>query len=380
MNETAMVRLHKKQERVNTIFLSALLDSPGDWWNLTHWLAGANIMSAVYGLEDTKFRNDPWIQLGEDTLQTAIEVFDAGFHPVDFLPFLKYIPSWFPGASFKRKAREAYRLQIRARENPFAWVKERLAEGTAVPCITSALLGAEVDGAPIPEEIIKNSAGMAYIAGADTTLSTIKSFFLAMVRNSDIQRKAQEEIDRVLPLERLPTLADRDTSKLPYLEAVLRETYRNYPPVPIGLPHKSAEEDEYLGMRIPAGALLIPNIWAMTQNEQAYPEPREYRPERFLRDGRINADVVNPRNAVFGFGRRICPGRYFADDEIWLVMATMLYCFDILPALDEQGHEIIPNEAMTEGAVIAPIEFQCRIVPRSAEKQGLILHAHEQIS
>ncbi|EJD42060.1 cytochrome P450 [Auricularia subglabra TFB-10046 SS5] len=383
MNEVAMVRLQRKQERLNTTFQWALLESPEDWWNLTHWqeaLAGANIMSTVYGLEGTKFRHDPWIQLGEDALQIANEAFGTGFHPVDFLPFLKHVPSWFPGAAFKRKAREAYKIQIRTREEPFAWVKDRLAEGNAVPCITTALLDSEVDGASIPEEIIKNSAGMAYLVGADTTLSTIKSFFLAMVRNPDIQRKAQEELDRVLPSERLPTLTERDRSNLPYIEAVLRETYRKYPPVPLGLPHKLMEEDEYFGMRIPSGAVLIPNIWAMTHDDQAYPEPQVYRPERFLRDGLIDTDVPNPRNAIFGFGRRICPGRYFADAEIWLMMATMLYCFDILPAIDEQGREIIPTEAMTEGTVIAPVEFQCRILPRSAEKRALILHAYEQLS
>lgn len=372
LNESAVPRLHQKLERVNLKFLRALVQYPGDWWSLTHWLAGASIMTTIYGLDDTQLKDDPWIQLGEDTLQIANEVFDAGVQPVDLFPFLKCIPAWFPGASFKRKAIKARALQMRARENPFAWVKNQLAAGIAVPSITAALLDAQVDGSPISEEIIKNCTGIAYIAGADTTLSVIKSFIRAMVLHPQVQRKAQAELDRAIPPGRLPSLADRDNVKLPYLEAVLRETYRKYPPAPLGIAHKSTEDDIYEGMRIPANTIVISNIAAILQDERTFPNPSLFRPQRFLNEeGRISTDVPDPRSAVFGFGRRICPGRYFTDAEIWLTMATLLYCFDILPAIKE-GEEVLPAEAVTKGAVVAPVEFECRILLRSCAKESLI--------
>ncbi|EJD42062.1 cytochrome P450 [Auricularia subglabra TFB-10046 SS5] len=331
-------------------------------------------MSSIYGLEDTQVKHDPWIQLGEDTLQIANEVFDAGLHPVDLFPFLKYIPAWLPGAAFKRKAMQARSLQIRARENPFAWVKAQLAAGTATPSITAALLDARVDGSPVPEDIIKNSAGIAYIAGADTTLSTLKSFILAMVLHPETQRKAQAELDRVIPADRLPSLADRDDSKLPYLEAVLRETYRKFPSAPLGIAHTSMQDDIYEGMRIPADTIVISNIGAILQDERTFPQPGSFRPERFLKHGCIDPHVSDPRSAV------ICPGRYFTDGEIWLMMARVLYCFNILPALDDAGKEISPIEAVTKGAVVAPVEFQSRILPRSDAKKSLVLEASENIS
>lgn len=191
------------------------------------------------------------------------------------------------------------------------------------------------------------------------TLAALRSFILAMVRNPDIQRKAQNELDRVVPGDRLPLLADRSIDTLPYLEAVVRETYRKYPPVPLGIPHQSTQEDEYNGMRIPRGAVVIANGWAMLQDEQTYPgDPDSFRPERFLKDGALDKDMMDPRAAAFGFGRRICPGRHFADAEVWLMMATLLHAFDILPA--QEG--VYPPEDLEGRNVVGPVEFECKII------------------
>lgn len=74
-----------------------------------------------------------------------------------------------------------------------------------------------------------------------------------------MQRKAQEEIDRVLGPDQLPKMADRE--KLPYLEAVVKETLRWHPVAPMGLPHMSVEDDMYEGFHIPKGSLIMANIW-----------------------------------------------------------------------------------------------------------------------
>lgn len=378
LNEAALARLYGNIERTNARFLRALVDTPADWWHLTHWLAGASIMSVVYGMEETKLQDDPWIQLGEDTLQMANDVFSSGLHLVDIFPILKYVPAWFPGAAYKRMARRASELSRRARDEPVDWVRAQIEAGAAIPSMATALIDAEVDGAPLPSEVINNCTGFAFVAGADTTLSTLKSFILTMVRNPDVQRKAQEEVDRVIPMDRLPTLADRGILPLPYLEAILRETYRAYPPGPLGVPHHSLQEDEYAGMRIPASATLIANIWSILHDKTMYPEPESYRPERFIKDGMIDEDVMNPRSAVFGFGRRICPGRYFADAEAWLMMATMLHCFDILPVQDTEGHNVCPTEDVTGSLIVAPKKFECRIVPRAEAKRALVLGSSDE--
>lgn len=373
LNEGAIPRLHAHFEHTNARFLQALLDAPGSWWDLIHWLAGANIMSAVYGKGDTELHDDPWIKLSEQVVHNANDLALGGVHLVDMFPILKYIPTWFPGAEFRRKALRARQVMFSARDEPVECVKTLLNLGVVFPSITTALMDAEVDGAPVPEEVIKNCAGIAYIAGADTTLATLRSFVLAMVRNPDIQRRAQAEIDRVLPRDRLPTLSDRSAQTLPYLEAVLRETYRRYPPVPLGIPHQSTQEDVYEGMRIPRGTVVIANSWAMLHDDQMYPEPIVYRPERFLKDGALDTEVMDPRAAAFGFGRRVCPGRHFADAEVWLMMATLLHSFDILPAQDG----VYPAETLKGRIVFSPVQFECRIVPRSPTKRAIVLNSLE---
>jgi cytochrome P450 len=98
-----------------------------------------------------------------------------------------------------------------------------------------------------------------YSGGADTTVSSLMTFFLAMILFPEVQKKAQEEIDRVIGNTRLPVSSDKE--KLPYIEAVLKETHRWHPVGPMAIPHTSNKEDEIMGYRIPKGALLMPNTW-----------------------------------------------------------------------------------------------------------------------
>lgn len=85
------------------------------------------------------------------------------------------------------------------------------------------------------------------------------TFFLLLSLNPDVQRKAREEIDRVVGADRLPTLADRES--LPYICAVFSEALRFHPIAPMGLPHMTTTEDEYEGYRIPKGAIVMPAAW-----------------------------------------------------------------------------------------------------------------------
>jgi cytochrome P450 len=77
----------------------------------------------------------------------------------------------------------------------------------------------------------------------------------------DVQKKAQEELDRVIGTSRLPNSTDRE--RLPYIMAVMKETHRWHPVTPMGLPHTSTAEDTYRGYRIPKGSILMPNTWSV---------------------------------------------------------------------------------------------------------------------
>jgi cytochrome P450 len=102
----------------------------------------------------------------------------------------------------------------------------------------------------------KFTATSLYTGGADTTVSSLMTFFLVMSLFPDVQKRAQEELDRVVGTSRLPVSSDKPN--LPYIWATVQETHRWHPVVPMAIPHVSSREDKIRGYRIPQGALLLP--------------------------------------------------------------------------------------------------------------------------
>ena len=89
----------------------------------------------------------------------------------------------------------------------------------------------------------------------------------------------------------------------------------------------------------------------MLHNPVDYPDSETFKPDRFLRDGVLNPDVPSPMNVAFGFGRRICPGRYMARDAVWIAIASILATFEIRKALDEKGNDVEPLDGCVPGVV-----------------------------
>ncbi|KAG5642591.1 hypothetical protein DXG03_002515 [Asterophora parasitica] len=220
---------------------------------------------------------------------------------------------------------------------------------------------------------IQGAAGVMYCAGAETTWSTMSFFFLAMVLHPEAQERAQKEIDAVIGTGRLPEFSDR--SSLPYVECLLQETLRWNGAVPLGVPHRSLEDDVYRGMFIPKGSVIFANTRGMTLDEDVYANPRAFNPSRYLPKPEGNSEP-HP-NGPFGFGRRhvICPGRHLADASIWIAIASILAAVKISKAIDEDGKEITPEISISCGITNSPHPFKCRIRPRSEQAKELIIHA-----
>ena len=86
-------------------------------------------------------------------------------------------------------------------------------------------------------------------------------FFAAISRNPGVQAKARAELDAVVGPDRLPTFSDRP--KLPYVNAIMKETLRWHVSAPLGLPHFTTEDDEYNGYHIPRGSVVLANLWCV---------------------------------------------------------------------------------------------------------------------
>ncbi|KAJ7152976.1 cytochrome P450 [Mycena filopes] len=343
--------------------LRRILKDPHDMMGQFRHLAGALIMNITYGIE-VKAKDDPYIQIAEESMHGLGIACIPGNFLVDLVPALKYVPSWFPGADFKRKARRWYDVTRQLVEVPFAETKRAMAAGTAPLSFVSLNLGQIAESGEkkgvVSEEEIRGTAAASYAAGADTTVSAMGTFVLAMLKHPEVQKKAQAELDAVIGHGHLPELSD--AAALPYVSAVVKEVLRWENVAPIGIPHRILVDDEYRGYRIPANSIVIGNVWALMHDEEVYPDPKSFKPERFLLDGKLNPDVQDPE-AVFGFGRRICPGRHLAQNSLWLTMASILAAFDISKAVDDDGKVIEPSYEYYSALVYAPLPFECSITP-----------------
>ncbi|KAF9560815.1 cytochrome P450, partial [Agrocybe pediades] len=194
-----------------------------------------------------------------------------------------------------------------------------------------------------------------------------------------IQRKAQAEVERVVGDSRLPDFEDRPA--MPYVEAMLLEVMRWAVVTPLGVPHRMVKDDVYGGYRIPAGTTVTANVWAILHDEEIYPEPFRFNPERFLKDGKLVFDQPDPTTiGAFGFGRRICPGRYLASNSSWIAIVSILAIYDISKAKDEQGNTIEPLIEFTDGLVSHPKPFTVSITPRSENSKKLVEAATQEMS
>jgi len=212
-----------------------------------------------------------------------------------------------------------------------------------------------------------------YATGADTILSSLLTFFLAMLHEPEVQKKAHEELNRVIGKDRLPNIGDRE--HLPYINAIVQETYRWEQVIPLGVPHRVTEDDVYNGYFIPKGTTMIANQWGIAHDENMYPDSMTFRPERFI--GVPDAKDGGPRNPntiAFGWGRRICPGRFMAENSLFLHIAATLHCFNITPTIGADGKPVIPPRHYTTGMASRPKPFTCSITPKDETSVELIKH------
>ncbi|KAF9063065.1 cytochrome P450 [Rhodocollybia butyracea] len=363
---TDVKRFHAKQIAATHDLLRALAHSDDiirDLYTGTTVL----IMDITYGIQGEEAL--PFIKTAVEVVDTLAIATAPGAFLVDQISILKYVPEWFPGAGFKRKAREWNLLRTKMTEDPFRVTKERMVAGTATPCLASAAFE-QIDltkDIAQQEEIIKAASVMTHIGGTDTIVATIASFILAMLMNPDMQTRAQRELDRVLAPGDLPTFSLEPD--LPYIQAIVWEALRHQPAVPLCFPHLVTEDDVYSGYLIPKDSIIMPNIWSILHNEEDYPDPYRFNPSRFLdADGKIDPSVKHIGPA-FGFGRRACPGKELGLASLWINIASILACYRIEPEIDEHGNLAEPKAEWYPGLTMFnhPLPFKCRFIPRSKD-------------
>lgn len=332
----------------------------------------------AYGYTVVPHEPDPLVMLSDRMMTEFSQAAVPMAWAVDVIPALRYLPDSFPGAGFKMTARK-WRKSIQDTAHiPYRFVRRQMAKGDYQPSYVSKLvqqLERENNGSLSPEDehaIIWTAASL-YGAASDTIVISLTAFTAAMAKFPNIQRQAQEELDRVVGITRLPTFEDR--KNLPYINALVKETLRWWPIAPMGFPHTATEDIEYNGLHIPKGSTLLPAVWSFLHDPAVYPDPESFNPGRFLPP----RNEPDPAVEIFGFGRRICPGRFFADAGLYLNVARSLAVFNIRKAVGEDGKEVEVDVRPTPGILAYPAPFGFCIEPRNARCVELINWVEREI-
>ncbi|KAI1785551.1 O-methylsterigmatocystin oxidoreductase [Ganoderma leucocontextum] len=373
----AIVKYRPAQQAIVPLFLKKLLDEPEGFKQHIQFVFSATLLKVVYGI-DIDDGDHEIVHDIRDAVEGISEAFVPGRFLVDYIPWLEYVPAWFPGAGFQKKFATWRAKQVVLTNAPFQQRNTSLCKGdyvmpSCVTVINQLLSGTtkrdNVDAA-YWDNLIKSVAAVVYEAGADTSVATMQSAFLAMSLYPEVQRKAQAELDRVVGCDRLPDFDDLDS--LVYIHAIVKESLRWHTVTPLGIPHRTMKDDIFRGYFFPAGSVLIANVWACMHDADVYQDPDEFRPDRFIRGGRIDPGVLDPSTIVFGAGRRICPGRYFAESMLLLNMASALHVFEISAPVDDDGNPIRIHPSMTDGELSYLEDCRCTVKPRFPEAAALI--------
>ncbi|KAH9478398.1 Cytochrome P450 monooxygenase COX2 [Psilocybe cubensis] len=338
-NPKSVQKLEPIQTKKVRQLLQGLFNTPEKFEAHSKMFSTSLTISLTHGYE-IKSIDEPCVTMADEALLMGVRLLVPGASLMNVFPVLQHVPEWFPGASARKTAGVIRRMTDEIVRFPLEYVKQSFEAGTAVPSLVADFYEKmyTIGASEVEEEMIKNVAYTVYGAASDTTISFTGSFFYLMAANPQSQRQAHAEIDRVLGSKRLPTLADRDS--LPYLEAMYREVLRLRPPFPLGVPHKVIEDDLYKGYLIPKGTTVFTNMWAMSRDEVVYPDPDIFKPERYFD---AEGKLMDENLLGYGFGRRICAGKRLASSTVWLMMASVLACFEITPRKDKDGNTMEVN-------------------------------------
>ncbi|OSS45047.1 hypothetical protein B5807_09229 [Epicoccum nigrum] len=357
------------QDLENRAMLMGFLDKPDLFVNHIRRYTNSLTTQMVFGFRTTSI-DDPKLKQLFHGFEKFCEVTGSQTAALlDVFPLLRKLPDW--AVSMRRYAKKLHEKESDLYVGHWLNVKKAIKNGTAKPCFCVDLVRAQ-DEQGFSDALAGYTSGSLLEAGSDTTAATLVGFVQAMVLFPDVVKAAQEELDRVCG-DRFPTLEDEPN--LPYIRGCVKESMRWMPTDILGVPHAVTRDDEYLGYKIPKGAGVMWNVWAVHMDPKRHPEPRRFDPARYINDTQTAAEAANNPDAskrdhfVFGAGRRLCQGMHIGERSLFLAMSRLLWAFEFHKAVGADGKEIVPDaDDLTEGLFVLPKAFPAKIVPRDAKR------------
>ncbi|KAF7372776.1 Steroid 17-alpha-hydroxylase/17,20 lyase [Mycena sanguinolenta] len=359
--------------------MTHLLDDRGkNWFHHMDRVSASMVLSAAFGLH-CPTGQEPDLKEIVACLTEAVKLVTPSASIINVLPFLDMIPGPMPW----RKRARTYRKR-----------EDALYEKLITRAVSGEASGMNTWAAAFAREDKPEGDQRRLVRQVVTTATSMHTFILACILYPEWIPRVQREIDAIVGEDRLPSFKDRP--RLPYIEAIVRETLRWRPAFCFGVPHQSTADDvvEYQGTKyfIPKGSIIFAVTWAIEHNQERFKNHDMFQPERFL-------DNTNTLKSGY---ETTCPGIPFAERSLWINIAMMLWTFNIrksdeldpktgLPfkydASDsafsgEASHKIA--SACSSGADFvlqfsnAPFEFLAVFEPRSVHRAEVVRQEWEE--
>ncbi|KAF2252951.1 cytochrome P450, partial [Trematosphaeria pertusa] len=257
-------------------------------------------------------------------------------------------------------------------------LKTQMETKQAPECFVKQVIESNYEKQGITELQAAFLAGSLIEAGSETTSAGTNAAILYLSAYPEVRAKAYEELSRVVGTSRSPAFDDE--KDLPYIRAIVKETMRVRPVTNIGTPHYTTGPITYKNIFIPANSVVALQQYPIHYDSSLFPDPERFNPDRFLaypeKSGFYAGGAASERDHWnFGAGRRICSGLHLAENSMFIVLAKLLWAFDICPPLDEQARTMkvdLSDEAFEPGANTIPKPYRVRWVCRGEETRRAI--------
>lgn len=245
------------QDFESKVLLKELLQDPNDFMDINRRYSASVIMRVTYGYRIPSW-DDPLIKRIYSVLDRFTEMTSPGAWAIESFPSLTWVPQALMG-NWRSYGQRVFEQDSAVYVDLWNRLKKETDAGIAKDCFTKTFYLNDPAKAGIDDLAAAYTCGGLIEAGSETTGTTLNNFMLCMVLFPEVQRRAQEELDRVVGSERLPQWEDE--ANLPYVRSVIKEVMRWRPVNKFGMPHATSEDDWYEGMFIPKGSVVVLNWW-----------------------------------------------------------------------------------------------------------------------
>lgn len=368
----ALTKRHQRRQGLK--LLIAFMDQPGEWREHMKQFSGGVALSIAFGMsiEQAHKRTPKLIanttKLGEDI--------GIGAGLTEVFPILDTLPDFL--APWRVAGLKAHQEETKLFGKWANEAKQKQNDSSEVTSFVGQLWNHKTD-LELSEVDIAYVGGSVGEAGTNTTQCTLCCFLYALFLWPDSVRAAQKELDEVVG-DRLPDFSD--FSSLPHVFAVVKEVLRWIPVTPLAVPHYVAENDEFQGYNIPASGLIVPSLWNMHRDPANFPSPDVFDPTRYYNptsEGKLPGEASLLSGIwSFSFGQRSCPGKRMAVDSVWLIIAYILWAFDVGRDEAHPMAKLLTREDPFENIVwrdnvnIEPKYLPVTVKTRSKQREQLI--------